>query len=75
MTSDNKFRVATTDVRYFARSNFSRNLVQKKYFDFIRELVFKLEYFFVKGDRIPLLSVKELGEKSRAIITLDNFTN
>ena len=37
---------AATDIRYFARSKFSRSLVHKKNFSVIWQLVFKLGYVF-----------------------------
>ena len=37
---------AATDMRYFARSNFSKSLVYKKNFSLIRRVVFKLGYVF-----------------------------
>ena len=38
------FKVAATDMRYFARSKLSRSFVQKKNFRVIWQLVFKLGY-------------------------------
>ena len=38
------FKVATTDMRYFARSKFSGILVQKKHFSLISQVVLKLGY-------------------------------
>ena len=49
-------------MRYFAQSKFSRYLVHKKNFT-----------YFVKRGSIPLLSLSELGEKSRATIILGKF--
>ena len=37
---------AATDMRYFARSRFFRNLVHKKNFSLTREVVFMLGYVF-----------------------------
>ena len=37
---------AVTDMRYFARSKLSRNLVHKKNFSLIWQVVFKLGYVF-----------------------------
>ena len=37
--------------------------------------IFKLGYIFVKRGRITLLSLNELGEKSRATIILGKFVN
>ena len=37
--------------------------------------IFKLGYIFVKRGRIPLLSLNELGEKSRATIILGKFVS
>ena len=69
------FKVAAPDMRYFASSKFSRSLVHKKNFSLIREVVFKLGYFFVNRGRIPLLSFNELGEKSQATIILGKFVS
>ena len=40
-----------TDMRYFARSKFSRSLVHKKNFSLIWQVVLKLEYVFCQVDR------------------------
>ena len=37
---------AATDIRYFARSKFSRSLVHKKSFSLIWQVVFKLGYMY-----------------------------
>ena len=37
---------AVADMRYFARSKFSRSLVHKKNFSLIWQVVFKLGYMF-----------------------------
>ena len=66
---------AATDMRYFARSKFSRSIVHKKYFSLIWQLVFKLRYYFVRRGRIPLLNLNELREKSRATIIVGKFVN
>ena len=68
-------KATVTDMSYFAKSTFSRSLVHKKDFDFIRQVVFSLEYLFVKGGRIPLLRLNELGEISQTTIILCNFEN
>ena len=39
-------KVAATDMRYFARSKFSRSLVHKKNISLICQVVFKLGYLF-----------------------------
>ena len=39
-------KVAATDMRYFATSKLSRNLVHKKKFSLIWQLAFKLGYVF-----------------------------
>ena len=39
------------------------------------QLVFKLGYYFVKGSKILLLSLNELGEKFWVTITLANCVN
>ena len=41
-----KFKGAATDMRYFARSEFSRSLVHKKNFTLIWQVVFGLGYVF-----------------------------
>ena len=41
-----KLKAAATDMRYFARSKFSRSLVHKKNFSLIWQVVFKLGYVF-----------------------------
>ena len=63
---------AATDMRYFARSKFSRSLVHQKNFSLICQVVFKLGYVY---GRIPPMSLSELGEKSRATIIVDKFAN
>ena len=40
------FKVAVTDMRYFARSKLSKSLVHKKNFSLIWQVVFKLGYLF-----------------------------
>ena len=70
------FKVAATDMKYFARSKFSRSLVYKRNFSLIWLVVFKLGYvFFVNRGRILLLSLSELGEKSQATVILSKFVN
>ena len=69
------FKAAVTDIRYFARSKFSRSLVHKKNFDLIWQVAFKLKTFFVSGRRIPLLSLNKLGEVTQTTIILCNFVN
>ena len=39
-------KVAVTDIKYFARSNSSTSLVQRKNFSLIWQVVFKLAYLF-----------------------------
>ena len=39
-------KAAATDMRYFARSKFSRSLVHKKKISLIRQVFFKLRYVF-----------------------------
>ena len=41
-----EFKGAVTYMRYFARSKFSRSLVQKKNFSLIWQVVFQLGYVF-----------------------------
>ena len=60
------FNAAATDVRYFARNKFFGSLGYKKMFGFT---------YFVKGCRIPLLSLNELREKLQATIILSIFVN
>ena len=66
--------VMAADMRYFARNKFFGSLVHKKKFGLISQAVFKLCTYFVKGGRIPLFSLNELGEKSWTIIIV-NFVN
>ena len=68
-------KTAAPDTKYFVRSRFSRSLVQKKNFGLIWQVVFKLNTFFVKGGRIPLLSLIEVDEKYRATNFLGDFVN
>ena len=42
-------KAAVTDMRYFARSNFSEPLFHKKSSGLIRKIVFKLESLFHQG--------------------------
>ena len=42
-------KAAAKDMRYFARSKFSKSLVHKKNFGLIWPVVFKLEYLFCQG--------------------------
>ena len=60
-------------MKYLVRSKFSRSLVHKKQ-RLDMTSVFNLEHLFVKGGRMPLLSLKELDEKSRATV-IANFVN
>ena len=69
---DCDFKGAATDMRYFARSKFSRSLVHKKHFSLIWPVDDK-DMYFAKRGRIPLLSLNELGEKSHATIILGKF--
>ena len=66
-------KVAATDVRYFARSKFSRSLVYKKNFSLILQVIY--DTYFVKKCRICLLSLSELGKKSQGTIILDKFVS
>ena len=71
-------RVAVTDMRYFTRNTFWRSLVHthtKIHSDMTNSLQVRILIYFVKGGRIPLLSLNELGEKSQATITHGNFGN
>ena len=43
------FKAAATDIRYFAKSKFSRSLVHKKNFDLIWQVALKLKYLFCLG--------------------------
>ena len=59
-------RVAVTDMRYFARNTFWRSLVHthtKIDSDMTNSLQVRILIYFLKGGRIPLLSLNELGEK------------
>ena len=44
-------------------------------FSFIWQVVFKLETYFAKRGRIPLLSLNEIGEKSQVTRILGKFVN
>ena len=69
-------KVTATDIRYFLRSKFSRSLVHKKNFSLIYDKQFSSQdTYFVKRDRIPVLSLNELGKKSQATIILGKFKN
>ena len=46
MTQELEFEATATDMRYFAKSTFSRSLVHKKNFSLLREVFFKLGYLF-----------------------------
>ena len=68
------FEAAATDMRYFARSKFSRSLVHKKNFSLIWQVVFKSGYVRILSREVGYL-LNELGEKSRATIILGKFVN
>lgn len=44
-------KIAAVEIRYFASSKFSRNLVYKNIFGLVWEVVFKLKYLFFKGGK------------------------
>ena len=62
-------------MRYCTRSKFFWSLALKKNLGLILQAVFKLGSSYVKGSRIPLLSLSELGEKSQVTIILGKFVN
>ena len=61
-------------MRYFARSKFSRRLVNQKNFSLISQVVFESGYLVRRG-RIPLLSLNELREKPQEIIIFCKFVS
>ena len=61
-------------MRYFARSKFSRRLVNHKNFSLISQVVFESGYLVRRG-RIPLLSLNELREKPQEIIIFSKFVS
>ena len=61
-------------MRYFARSKFSRRLVNQKNFSLISQVVFESGYLVRRG-RIPLLSLNELREKPQEIIIFSKFVS
>ena len=65
---------AVTAMRYFARSKFSRRLVNQKNFSLISQVVFESGYLVRRG-RIPLLSLNELREKPQEIIISSKFVS
>ena len=58
-------KAATTNMRYFARSRISRNLVHKKNIGLIWQVVFKLGYLFCQGRLGHFFWVSMNSEKSR----------
>ena len=46
MTQELEFKATATDMRYFAKSKFSRSLVHKKNIGLLWEVLFKLGYLF-----------------------------
>ena len=50
--TESKIKVAVTNMRYFARSKFSRSLVHKRNFSLIQKVVFKLEYVFCQERQV-----------------------
>ena len=44
LLSSEQLKIAATDVRYFARSKFSKSLVHKEHFNSIWQVAFKLGY-------------------------------
>ena len=61
-------------MRYFARSKFTRRLVNQKNFSLISQVVFESGYLVRRG-RIPLLSLNELREKPQEIIIFSKFVS
>ena len=61
-------------MRYFARSKFSRRLVNQTNFSLISQVVFESGYLVRRG-RIPLLSLNELREKPQEIIIFSKFVS
>ena len=65
---------AAIDMRYFARSKFSRSLVHKKNFSLILydKQISSQDTYFVKKGRITPLSLNEFGEILQATIMFFN---
>ena len=69
-------KAALTDMRYLARSKFSERIVQINNFGLIWPAVFRLGYCFVKGGRLPLMSLNELEEnRKRQLFSVNLWTN
>ena len=68
----NEVEAAVTDLRYFARNKFSKCLVDKKNFDLIWHVVFKLRYLFCQG---RLETSFEFVRIRKAAILLSEFLN
>ena len=55
-----KFKVAATNMKYFAGSKFLMSSVHKKFFDLIWQVAFKLEYFVCQGNYNHLHNILRL---------------
>ena len=66
-----RFKVATADMRYFARSKFSKSLIQKKNFSLVWEVLnFSLrDKYSVKGGRMPVVSYTSSWQFCKQTIT------
>ena len=71
------FKVAGTFMRYFARSKFSKSLIDSSQEKFWLDITSNIQVriYFVKGGRIPLLNLNELGKMLRTTIIPGNFAN
>ena len=58
-----KLKGAVIDMNYFVWSKFSTNLVHKKNFTLICQVVSSYDTYFVRRGRISFFSLNELGEK------------
>ena len=56
------FKVAATNMRYFARSKLSGSLVHKKKLVWYDNQFLSYDTYFVKRGRVPLLSLNEQEE-------------
>ena len=67
-------KAAGTDIRHFedfSRFKFWRNLIRQKKFGLTLQVFLKLEYLYCHG--LSLLSLNEIGKKSRTATMLGNF--
>ena len=62
------FKATVINMRYFEGSTFFGSFIHEKTFGLIWQIVFKVEYLFVKEGRIPLLRLIKNGEKLQVTI-------